>query len=233
MSVYFHTYAPEAYERSDVVVDEAAQSATQLSSACGAVAALVRALQPVRHSIDMTHSTARADTYRKVLSLVATDPHAVNDPSNLGAASRGAAWDAVLLVRFDVMYARPITQLGVRWDRVNVAFKNLEPYWKSDDRKVSDLFFALPGTAVDSFVRAIDNMTTVLGKDANLEYIYPSLASQPATSDVHFVEDRYCTSRIDEGRADCPGTFLWIDRRCPRSSDLCDVSDEDEMRRES
>jgi len=82
-------------------------------------AALVAALRPTKHEFSARPLPRIVDSYIRALRLV------------LQADSGGAAMiDFVVLTRFDVQYAWPVTSLGLDYGKVNLAWRDTEHYWE-------------------------------------------------------------------------------------------------------
>ena len=68
--------------------------------------------------------------------------------------------DVVVLLRFDVVYRYPITELpapyAVDWTKVNIAFRDDQGLWMSQ-KKVSDLMLIFPVPRLPAMTEALQS----------------------------------------------------------------------------
>lgn len=97
----------------------------------GADAELVRILRPAAHEFSASALPKIVDSYMRALALVMRHTRADD------------ARTAVMLVRFDVAYFVPLTQLPIDWAAFNTPYRDRSSGWKTW-RTVSDLLFIFP-----------------------------------------------------------------------------------------
>ena len=177
LSFYLHTFLPERYQDADDAEPETYGDLNRRAS-CPALERLITRIAPRRHLIEQRNATqGPSSAFARVLELVQRD---------------ASQLDAVLLLRFDVGYHLPLEQLGLKWDQMNMAFRNEENLWASN-RRTSDLFFAMPILMVEPMLRALHAFEEATG---SVEGIHDKLLGFPAVrrAGVHFVDDRFCSS---------------------------------------
>ena len=134
------------------------------------------------------------DFYRRVLSLVA-------------ATFDG---DTIILLRFDVIYRRPIASLPIDWTMLNYAFRDI-----NSKQKTSDLFFVLPSHFMSAFDDALLKAHTEnrSGVEGTGHLTLPIVTNDPRIGlrNVKFIDPVRRGSRPNTDR-EC---FLTIKRACP------------------
>ena len=162
-----------------------------------------------------------------LVSRLAPRAHRFDDPAKprliqdqmldvLALVAAAADADFVLLLRFDVDYRRPLTDLGLDWGRLTLPFRQCRVDeatgaclgWglRDSDRgthdihrahKTTDLFFALPRRLAPALVAAF-RASLVRVSSQGVEFFYDELVAHPAVGGeegVTFVESAFVCSR--------------------------------------
>lgn len=175
------------------------------ASGCAAKdAALVASLRPAlrRHAFSSTLHGRVSESYLRVLKLM------------LDGEREGGGY---VLLRFDTVLHRPLTQLGLDWARTSLAFRDKLWAWRKE-RKASDLFFAGPMEHARALARAINvSSAPAQGREraGALHWLYAPLCAQLGESALRMVDARrHGSSSVNLGSAAARSVFISIDRSC-------------------
>jgi hypothetical protein len=120
--------------------------------------------------------------------------------------------DAVILIRFDVRYRYTIDQLGIQWEKVNLAFRG-GPYFWNHSHRVCDLFHVSPYCHIQALRKALDYTANIIANPLHSGHnIYDDLTKSIGISNVHFITNEYRASTIHEDEK--YPTFLFLGRSC-------------------
>jgi len=145
---------------------------------------LIQTLKPARYNISESKefSPRIVDSYIRVLKMVLEDQ---------------ADIDYVILSRFDAVYHTPITNLSIKWEHTNAAFRDDHGAWDSK-HKISDLFFVLPIGHVQALINALDEGGDLDGAGAG-HFMYDSFVKIMGEGSLVFIDNFYYgSSSLDE-----------------------------------
>ena len=171
-------------------------------------ARLVCALKPASHTFARARPTKIVDSYIAVLDLVARARVDV---------------DAVVLMRFDVVYRKRISQLPINWTKVTYAWPDAQQHTFGNlpnrfvrEIKTSDLLMVMPLRYVGPMRAALlsireANPQRTAHLKGNAHWTYDPLGVAIGYRNLAFVDPRPSTSAVSWSH----GRFLAIDRSCP------------------
>ena len=167
---------------------------------------LVELLAPKAHLFD-SHKILNQDPNKTFSSLRLLELIRITWRDSL--SSWPSPLDAIVMVRFDVIYAVPITWLNIEWNHLNVAFRDHRSLWERD-HKASDLLFIFPMRYLAAFHAAL--AASCKGQ-AGHRVVDPFLhGTSKDLSEVHLIDPfRYGTSTIGTRPME---SFLGIERSC-------------------
>ena len=171
-------------------------------------ARLVCALTPVSHTFARARPPKIVDSYIAVLDLVARARVDV---------------DAVVLMRFDVIYRTQISRLPIDWTKVTYAWPDAQQHTFANlpnrfvrEIKTSDLLMVMPRRYVGPMraallsIREANPQRTAFSK-GNAHWTYDPLGVAIGYRNLAFVDPKPFTSVVSWSH----GRFLAIDRSCP------------------
>merc|ERR1719356_437763 len=101
---------------------------------------LVELLKPINYTFTDRLRPGVADSYIAVMNMI------LQDRRDIGH---------VILLRFDVMYHMPITDMPIDWEITNAAFRDEPKKWNACNM-ISDLFFVVPMKHVQGLIEAFE-----------------------------------------------------------------------------
>lgn len=162
----------------------------------------MEALQPMSPTFSCKKRNRPVDSFQRVISNV--------------LRNKAEDIDAIILTRFDVKFQQRITDLNIDWAKTNIAFPDVEVYWKRS-KKVSDLFFIIPIAHAYSFNHALEIASK--SEEGMAHGIYSPLQRLLGPNKVNFIKEEGRSSNIDKN--DPNPSFLYIDRNCDRFDSFC------------
>lgn len=196
--------------------------------------ALVRTLQPTAHVFEEPRREKIVYSYLRALQLVLQhttwDTWAVGPASGVWNRTHARLFEEfVVLLRFDSGYFQPITQCNIRWDTLNVAWRDTKSQWDYL-RTVSDHLFILPSRLAPAFMVALQASGEVYKSGAAHYVLIPMVDPlERAGLEAHWIASEWHSStktivedtekRLEEARRTGthnpePGVFMGLERRC-------------------
>jgi hypothetical protein len=102
-------------------------------------------------------------------------------------------YETVIIIRFDVHFHRPITELNIIPDKFNFCWREIQKFWK-EHRRTGDCFHAINGEYIQTF---IDTLGDKYFQEGNFHKIYDVVVDFIGEENVNIIEKGYYDSNTD------------------------------------